>query len=230
MKGKLLTGNNLIEVTHVTKSFGTGEHTLEVLHDINCTMHDGEFVMLVGASGSGKSTLLNLLGCLDSPTSGSVVIDGVEVAGLSSDKLAQFRNQRLGFIFQHYNLIDRLTAWENIAVPLGYSGIQRDERRQRSLEALVQVGLEHREGHYPNQLSGGEKQRVAIARALVNKPALVLADEPTGNLDSQTGHSVMELLFELHGQGTSFVMVTHDLKLAKKGTKLWTMRDGVLTS
>jgi putative ABC transport system ATP-binding protein len=212
----------------VTKSYGQGDARVEVLHGLDLEVRDGEFVAIMGPSGSGKSTLLNILGCLDRPTGGAYLLDGEDVARLSDDKLSLIRNGRIGFVFQSYNLIAQLTVLENVKVPLLYRGRGHGGGAQRAHDLLRTVGLSHRLGHRPSQLSGGECQRVAIARALVNDPILILADEPTGNLDTKTGAEVLELLEGLHREGRTIVLITHDLAVAKRAQRTVRLQDGRL--
>ncbi len=212
----------------VTKSYGDGDASVEVLHGLDLKVEPGEFVAIMGPSGSGKSTLLNILGCLDRPTGGEYLLDGEDVAGFNDDQLSLIRNGRIGFIFQSYNLIAQLTVLENVKVPLLYRPRGRGGGAQRAHELLETVGLSHRLTHRPAQLSGGECQRVAIARALVNDPILILADEPTGNLDSKTGAEVLELLEGLHAQGRTILLITHDAAVAKRAGRTVRLQDGAL--
>ncbi len=204
----------LIQTRALTREYPMGHSVVRALDAVDLRVDDGEFVALVGTSGSGKTTLLSLLGCLDQPTSGSYELAGREVASLSVDELAQVRNQRIGFVFQSFNLIEGLTAAENVALPLRYRGLSRDERILRAERLLARVGLGDRVDHRPMELSGGQRQRVAVARALVGEPKLVLADEPTGNLDRASGDAILELLQDLHREGRTLVMVTHDDEIA----------------
>jgi putative ABC transport system ATP-binding protein len=208
-----------------------GSATVHALREVNLMVQAGEFVALMGASGSGKSTLLSLLGLLDRPTAGGYWLEDVEVSSLNRNALADLRSKRIGFIFQSFNLLPRLSAWENVALPLTYRNgqVRHAEQRKEALEALSRVGLEQRAHHQPTELSGGERQRVAIARALVTQPAVILADEPTGNLDSATGVEIMRLLGELHVEGRTIVMVTHDPSIARHASRICTMHDGILT-
>lgn len=215
----------LIEVSDVEKVFRTGTIQVAALRGVNLTVEDGEFVSIMGPSGSGKSTLMHILGCLDRTTSGRYVLDGIDVAELDDDDLANVRNEKLGFVFQAYNLLPRTTALANTELPLLY-GRRRGERRQRALQALQRVGLQERLQHVPSELSGGEQQRVAIARALVNDPRILLADEPTGNLDSRTGEEILGLLQDLNGRGTTVVMVTHDEHVAAHTQRIVRLLDG----
>jgi len=218
----------LIRLTDVVRSYGSPPVT--ALAGVNLTIDEGEFVAIVGASGSGKSTLLNVIGTLDRPTSGSVSIDGVDTSALSDAQLSALRSRRIGFVFQQFHLREGVTALENVADGLLYTGTPRPERRQRARDALERVGLGHRLRHLPHQLSGGERQRVAIARAVINDPPLLLADEPTGNLDSRSGESIVDLLHDLHAAGTSILVITHDVTLAARLPRHVSMRDGrVLT-
>ena len=210
----------------VEKRYGSGDAAIRALRDIDLRIEVGEFVGIVGASGSGKSTMLNLLGCLDQPTQGRYCLDGVDVSKLSDDELSRVRNQKIGFVFQSFHLIPELTVLENVEVPLFYARTPRRQRHQECRELLEAVGLGHRMGHRPNQLSGGERQRVAIARSLVVKPALVLADEPTGNLDSKNGQDVLALFYDLHSQGRTIVMVTHNPEIADSLPRTVELRDG----
>jgi putative ABC transport system ATP-binding protein len=216
----------VLELAALTKEFGSGDSTLRVLHGLDCLISQGELVGIVGASGSGKTTLLNILGCLDRPTGGSYRLDGRDVAQLDDDELAHVRNRSIGFVFQSFQLIPQLTVLENVELPLFYDGAPRKTRRARCEELLESVGMMHRLQSNPTQLSGGECQRVAIARALVNRPALLLADEPTGNLDSKNGDAVMELLHSLHRAGSTIVMVTHDARFARNADRTVHVFDG----
>jgi putative ABC transport system ATP-binding protein len=207
-----------------------GEAVVTALRDADLTVQAGEFIALMGASGSGKSTLLNVIGLLDRATSGEYWLEEKPVSSLRRDELADLRGRRIGFIFQNFNLLPRFSAWENVALPLAYRNGQFGHQDQlaRAREALSRVNLDHRMGHHPTELSGGERQRVAIARALVTQPAVILADEPTGNLDSNTGMEIMHLLKELNDEGGTIVMVTHDLNVASYASRIYTMRDGAL--
>jgi putative ABC transport system ATP-binding protein len=220
----------LIALDEVVKTYWMGDVTVEALRGVSLQIAEGEFVAVMGASGSGKSTLMNLLGCLDRPTSGHYRLDGQEISGLDADALAALRNRTLGFVFQNFNLLSRTSALENVELPLLYAGVPAKERHARALEALGRVGLGDRAYHHPNQMSGGQQQRVAIARALVGKPRLVLADEPTGNLDSQTSMDVMRILSELRQEGMTIVLVTHEADIAGWAHRVITMRDGTVRS
>ncbi len=218
----------IVHLEDVRKSYGVAPAQLEVLRGIAITVQRGEFVGIVGRSGSGKTTLMNLLGCLDRPTSGRYVLDGHDVSTLDDDRLSRVRNRSIGFIFQSFNLIPQLTVLENVEVPMVYGFMTRHTRRARAAKLLTSVGMQHRFTHHPTQLSGGECQRVAIARALANEPAMILADEPTGNLDSKNGEDVLELLHGLHRAGRTIVMVTHNPEIAARLPRVIEMRDGLV--
>jgi putative ABC transport system ATP-binding protein len=207
-----------------------GTNEVAALKDASLRIDYGEFASIMGPSGSGKSTLMHILGCLDRPTSGRYVLDGTAVESMADLELSRLRNRKVGFVFQSFNLIPQLTILENVELPLIYAGLAREDRSRRAHETLAQVGLSHREGHRPTELSGGENQRAAIARALVNRPALVLADEPTGNLDSKTGLEIMKMFQSLHASGTTIVIVTHDPEVAKWSERVIRMRDGEVES
>lgn len=207
-----------------------GDETIYALRGIDLQINRNEYVALMGPSGSGKSTLMNLIGCLDSPSSGSYWLNGQDVAGLSDNRLAQIRNREIGFVFQTFNLLPRLTALDNVALPLVYAGVSEEERRERAHEVLTQVGLQERVGHRPNELSGGQRQRVALARALVNKPSLILADEPTGNLDSRTSVEIMEMFASIHELGNTIVLVTHEEDIARYARRMVRLKDGRIES
>lgn len=218
----------LLELRGVAKVYSSGEQDFLALHDVDLNIERGESVAVTGSSGSGKSTLMNILGCLDTPSRGTYSIDGRDVAQLSKVELASIRNQFIGFVFQSFNLLARTSAVENVELPLIYSRVPAAERRRRALESLERVGLAHRSGHTPAQLSGGQQQRVAIARALVTNPPLILADEPTGNLDSQTSVEIMELLSELRRSGITVLFVTHEHDIAAYAARRISMRDGAI--
>ncbi len=217
----------VLELRHVFKEYA-GSPPVAVLRDIELSVHHGEYVAIVGPSGSGKSTMLNLIGALDVPTSGKVIIDGFDIQEMNDASVSALRGQRIGFVFQTFNLIDGLTALDNVCVGMAYAGIPRSQRLTRAADALDRVGLSHRSTHRPSELSGGERQRVAIARAIVNEPALLLADEPTGNLDSVTGHSILETFKSLNDDGVTIVLITHDATLAAALPRKVTLRDGLI--
>jgi putative ABC transport system ATP-binding protein len=220
----------LIELRDVTKVYETGDVPVRALRGVSLDVEAGEAVAIMGASGSGKSTLMNVLGCLDRPTSGTYRLDGEDVGSLDRNRVAEVRNRTLGFVFQSFNLLARTSALENVELPLLYSGVSPAERRRRAADALARVGLADRAHHHPNQLSGGQQQRVAIARALVGEPRIVLADEPTGNLDSRTSVEVMALLQDLGRSGITLVLVTHEPDIAQYAGRVIEMRDGVVRS
>lgn len=218
----------MLKLEHIEKAYQQGKNTVPVLHDITFHVAHGEFVAIMGPSGSGKSTLMNLIGLLDTPTSGSYFFDGTEVSRCSENMLSQIRNEKIGFVFQNFNLLPRQSALENAALPLLYAGVKPKVQRERAREALEKVGLADRVSFLPTQLSGGQKQRVAIARAMINHPKLLLADEPTGALDTASGEQVMELFHELHKTGVTIVMITHELEIAQHAERILTIRDGRL--
>ncbi len=218
----------LIEAHGLTKAYSLGGQTVQALRGVSLQIEAGEFVAIMGASGSGKSTLMNILGCLDRPTSGAYRLAGEAVQDMDPDQLAAIRNRRIGFVFQQFNLLPRTSALENVELPMVYAGIKAAERRARALEALRQVGLAERTAHTPAELSGGQQQRVAIARALVNQPVMVLADEPTGALDSQTSEDIMRLLSQLNAQGITVVLVTHEADVAAWARRRIVFRDGAI--
>ncbi|MEN6566231.1 MAG: ABC transporter ATP-binding protein [Veillonellales bacterium] len=207
-----------------------GDNVVNALAGIDLTVNAGEFTAIMGPSGSGKSTLMNILGCLDRPTVGSYQLDGQEVAALNDDQLATTRNKKIGFVFQSFNLLPRMSAVENVALPLVYGGVEKKERLERAVRALTMVALEQRLDHQPNEMSGGQRQRVAIARALVNDPTIIMADEPTGNLDTKSGNEVMEIFRKLHGQGRTIILVTHEPDIAEYAKRVITVRDGSIVS
>jgi len=217
---------HLIEMHELTRVYQLGPQEIYALSGVNLIINPGEYVAIMGPSGSGKSTLMNIIGCLDTPTSGRYVLDGVPVETLNDDELAAIRNKKIGFVFQTFNLLARTTALQNVELPLIYAKIPRVERRRLAEETLTAVGLADRMSHQPNELSGGQRQRVAIARALVNRPSLLLADEPTGNLDSQTGREILDLFRELHQRGNSIILVTHEDDVAREAKRIIHIRDG----
>ena len=218
----------IIDCRKICRSFPIGDSSVQILKNVDLQVEEGEYVAIMGPSGSGKSTLMNILGCLDTPTSGELFLDGVNVGKCTDDELSDLRLYKLGFVFQNYQLLARQTALENVELPLTYAKVPRDERRERAFEALKKVGLEDRVNHEPSRLSGGQKQRVAIARAIVNNPKLILADEPTGALDSTSGRQIMELFHSLNDEGMSILMITHDIDIAAHAKRIAIIRDGVL--
>ena len=218
----------VIRFEKVSKVYEMGETRFYALSDVSFEIKKGEFVAIVGPSGSGKSTLMHLIGLLDKPTSGKIFLEGKPVNHLSEETQASLRNKNIGFVFQIFNLLPRTTAMENVEMPLLYSGISKDQRAKRAIATLKKVGLENRVGHFPSQLSGGQQQRVAIARALVNNPTLILADEPTGNLDSRSGKEILKLLIELNREGNTIVLVTHDMNIAAKAKRKIELKDGMI--
>ncbi len=220
----------IIDIRHIGKVYPMGDEDVHALRDVSLQIREGEYVALMGPSGSGKSTLMNMLGCLDTPSSGSYVFKGNNVRDLDDDDLAAIRNAEIGFVFQTFNLLPRATALENVELPLVYSGTRARDRRQMAIDALHTVGLGERMHHRPNELSGGQRQRVAIARALVTNPAIILADEPTGNLDSRTGQDIMNLFGELWRQGHTVILVTHEEDVARHARRIVRMRDGNIES
>lgn len=223
-----MTPRKVMELIDVWKIYDMGEVKVEALRGISFEVYEGEYVFVVGPSGSGKSTLLHILGCLDRPTKGKVFIEGEDVSKMSDRKLAKVRNRKVGFVFQTYNLLPRLNALENVELPMIYAGVPARERRKKAKELLELVGLGDRLYHRPNQLSGGQQQRVGIARALANDPSFILADEPTGNLDTKSGEEVMAIFKKLHEMGKTLIVVTHNPELLKDGTRIVKLRDGVI--
>lgn len=216
----------VIVLDDVSRIYRMGDEIVYALNHVSLCIYDGSFTSIMGPSGSGKSTIMSIIGCLDVPTSGHVFIDGEDTSGMSEKNLSYIRNRKIGFVFQHFSLLPKMSALENVEIPLLYAGVRPKERRERAEEMLIRVGLADRMKHRPNELSGGQKQRVAIARALVNNPRLILADEPTGALDSTTGHEVMELFHGLNEEGKTIVFVTHDRSLASECQRIISIRDG----
>ena len=219
----------VIDISGVRKTYASGAISFEALRGISLRVYLGDYVAVMGPSGSGKSTLMNILGCLDVPTSGTFLFAGDDVAGMSQDQLALVRNRRIGFVFQQFNLLASRPAWRNVELPMIYAGVGRHERRTRAVEALARVGLADRLDHRPGEMSGGQQQRVAVARALVTEPDLILADEPTGNLDSASSAEALDLLAALNAQGRTIVLITHDRVVAERANRVVTIRDGLLT-
>jgi putative ABC transport system ATP-binding protein len=220
----------VIHLQDIRKSYFMGRQELEVLKGINIDINRNEYVALMGPSGSGKSTLMNILGCLDSPTAGTYILNGHDVSTMPDNELADIRNKEIGFVFQQFNLLPRLTALENVALPLVYAGIPKRQRQEMAMEVLRKVDLTDRSHHRPNEMSGGQCQRVAIARALVNNPSIILADEPTGNLDSKTSHEIMDIFNKIHADGNSVVLVTHEDDISRFAHRIIRLRDGLLES
>lgn len=219
----------IVELKGIYKDYLQGKLTVPVLKDVSLSVEEGEYISIMGPSGSGKTTLMNIIGCLDVQTSGSYLLAGEDVSKADEKRMAQLRNRLLGFVFQQFNLLPRLSARENVALPLLYGGVGKKERMERAAEAIEKVGLADRIDFYPNQLSGGQCQRIAIARAIVTNPKLLLADEPTGALDSASGAQVMELFHQLHENGATIIMITHDAQVAQQAQRIMTIRDGVLS-
>jgi putative ABC transport system ATP-binding protein len=220
----------IIETEQIAKRYVMGSETIEALKSVSISINKGEYVAFMGPSGSGKSTLMNIVGCLDTPTSGRYVLNNKDVSDMGENELAEVRNKEIGFVFQTFNLLPRMTSLENVALPLIYAGLNKTQRIEKGMIALKNVGLENRAGHRPNELSGGQRQRVAIARALVNDPSILLADEPTGNLDSKTSHEIMDLFDQLHSKGNTIVMVTHEEDIAQYAHRIVRLRDGLVES
>ena len=220
---------SMIELKNITKSYKMGTQVVHALRGVDLTINEGEFVAIMGPSGSGKSTLMNVIGCLDVPTDGSYTLDSIDVSDMSDDQQARIRNKRIGFVFQQFNLLPRTTALKQVGLPLMYAGMNKSERNKRATEALESVGLGDRTDHKPDELSGGQQQRVAIARALAPDPAIILADEPTGALDSHSGEEVLGIFKEMHAKGMTIVMITHDAEVAEHAERIIWIRDGVIT-
>lgn len=218
----------MIQISNLMKSYQLGGETVHALDNVTLNIDKGEFLAIIGPSGSGKSTLMNMIGCLDRPDSGEYYLDGKEIGQMNDNNLATIRNQKIGFIFQNFNLLTKLTALENVELPLIYSGTSTKERREIALESLANVGLKERAGHMPSQLSGGQQQRVAIARALAGNPSILLADEPTGALDSKTSSEILQLMKELNEAGNTIILITHDLSIAKQAKRMVRIQDGEL--
>lgn len=220
----------VIKIRNITRNFPLGNDVVKVLKGIDLDIERGEYVALMGPSGSGKSTLMNLLGCLDTPTSGVYELNGKNVSNMTDDELAEIRNKEIGFVFQTFNLLPRTTALENVALPMIYAGYSKKDRLERAKEVLMSVGLGDRMDHKPNQLSGGQRQRVAVGRALVNNPSIILADEPTGNLDSKTSVEIMNLFNKIHAAGNTVILVTHEEEIAENAHRIIRLRDGMIES
>ncbi len=218
----------MLEIKKIKKIYQMGKVKVEALRGVSFYIDKGEFVAVMGPSGSGKSTLMHIIGCLDQPTEGNFIIGGKDVSKLNDDRLAEIRNKRIGFVFQQYNLLSRTSILHNVEIPLIYAGLKSKQRRKLSMQALESVGLADRVKHKPNEISGGEKQRAAIARALVNDPLIILADEPTGNLDTKTGEEIMKIFYKLHQQGNTIIMVTHEAEVARHARRIIHLRDGLI--
>ena len=221
---------NVIKVNNITKHYFLGTQTVEALRGISFAIEQGEFIAIMGPSGSGKSTLMNIIGCLDTPTDGTYHLNNKEVSTLQGDELAGIRNKEIGFVFQNFHLLARNSALDNVMLPLKYAGFDKEVQLKKATDTLSKVGLESRMGHQPSELSGGQQQRVAIARALVNNPSILFADEPTGNLDSKTGHDVMQLFHNLHQQGQTIILITHENEIASEAQRVIYIKDGLIES
>ena len=222
--------SSIIHLEHIRKNYYMGKNVLEVLKGVSLDIYKNEYVALMGPSGSGKSTLMNILGCLDTPTSGKYILNDQDVSKMLDNSLAEVRNKEIGFVFQQFNLLPRLTAMENVALPLVYAGMNKKQRNEKAMHVLEMVNLSDRSHHRPNELSGGQSQRVAIARALVNDPAIILADEPTGNLDTKTSYEIMDIFGDIHGRGNTVVLVTHEEDIANHALRIVRLRDGIIES
>jgi putative ABC transport system ATP-binding protein len=220
----------IIRIEGLNKHYRIGDEVIKALNGVDLSIRKNEYVALMGPSGSGKSTIMNIIGCLDTPTSGSYFLNGPDVAQLSDNELAEIRNKEIGFVFQTFNLLPRYSALDNVALPLVYAGVPKEERQELAKQALISVGLGDRLHHKPNELSGGQRQRVAVARALVNRPSIILADEPTGNLDTKTSHEIMGLFDDIHAAGNTIVIVTHEEDIARMARRIVRMRDGKVES
>lgn len=220
----------VIELQNIKRYFKIGDVEVQALRGVDLTINKGEYVALMGPSGSGKSTLMNILGCLDTPSAGKYLLNNNDVSQMDDNELAEIRNKEIGFVFQTFNLLARSTALDNVALPLVYAGYSRSDRNERALKTLASVGLADRTDHKPNELSGGQRQRVAIARALINNPSIILADEPTGNLDTKTSYEIMELMEKIHEQGNTVIIVTHEEDIARRAHRIVRLRDGVIES
>lgn len=225
-----MTPQPVIELKNITRHFKIGDTDVFALRGVDLVINRGEYVAFMGPSGSGKSTLMNILGCLDTPTGGTYILNGKDVSNLSDNELAEIRNKEIGFVFQTFNLLARNTSLDNVALPLVYAGYSKKDRTEKAIESLKSVGLSDRMDHKPNELSGGQRQRVAIARALVNNPSIILADEPTGNLDTKTSHEIMELMEVIHQKGNTVIVVTHEEDIARRAKRIVRLRDGVIES
>jgi putative ABC transport system ATP-binding protein len=225
-----MTKKNIITTRDISKVYRMGQEEIHALKSISISINQGEYVAFMGHSGSGKSTLMNIVGCLDTPTAGEYWLNGKDVSSMTDNELAEVRNREIGFVFQTFNLLPRATAQENVALPLVYAGLSKAERMERALEVLGSVGLAERAGHKPNELSGGQRQRVAIARALINRPSIILADEPTGNLDTKTSYEIMSLFQDLHDAGNTIIMVTHEDDIASHAHRVVVLKDGLVES
>ncbi|WP_149241328.1 ABC transporter ATP-binding protein [Dyadobacter sp. 32] len=220
----------IIETTDISKRYVMGMEVIEALKSVTISVNRGEYVAFMGPSGSGKSTLMNIVGCLDTPTSGRYILNNKDVSDMTENELAEIRNKEIGFVFQTFNLLPRMSSLDNVALPLIYAGLNKADRTEKAMLSLKNVGLENRAGHKPNELSGGQRQRVAIARALVNDPSILLADEPTGNLDSKTSYEIMDLFDQLYSKGNTIVMVTHEEDIAQYAHRIIRLRDGLVES